>query len=100
VRKDTLFQHLDYKGKKGRMHYKISSWNGPIEPGDLDKVKEKEIIATNGLNGAKQKNIEELKKCKVSFEGINEFAHDKGYLFNAGVLQWSDVAWKSILEKL
>jgi hypothetical protein len=74
---------LAYSGKKGRKNYTILSWNGPINPGDIDEIKKREGVAG-----------------KVSFEGIGDFAHDKGYLFNTGNLLWKDDDWKSIIEKI
>ena len=85
VRKDGTYGELSYKGKKGRMHYKIGEWNGPINPGDLEKIKERESLIPRG---------------KVEFEGIGTFNHDKGYLFNTGNLKWSEKDWKKILDEI
>lgn len=85
ARKDGAYNELSYKGKKGRMHYKISEWSGPINPGDLGKIKEREGLASRG---------------KVEFEGIGSFNHDKGYLFNVGNLEWNDEGWNKILNKI
>ena len=85
VRKTDKYSNLSYSGSKGRMHFKIHQWNGPINPGDLDTVKAKE-----GL----------LDKGKVQFEGIGEFSHDKGYLFNTGNLLWKEDDWKSVCDNL
>lgn len=83
VEKDCKYKKLSYTGEKGRKNYNINSWNGPINPEDLDLIKEKEHIAG-----------------KVSFEGIGDFAHDKGYLFNTGNLLWKDEDWKSVCKRL
>ena len=83
VPKDATYRNLSYTGNKGRLHYTIKSWNGPINPGDLDRIKEKESIAG-----------------KVKFEGIGKFAHDKGYLFNAGSLLWKEDDWASVRNRL
>jgi len=83
VRKDASYENLSYTGKKKKKHYTIASWNGPINPGDLARIKEKEIVPGD-----------------VKFEGIGDFAHDKGYLFNTGSLLWEDSAWKQICDKL
>jgi len=83
VKKDSSFSNLDYTGKKGRKNYKIKSWNGPINPGDLASIKTKESIAGS-----------------VSFEGIGEFAHDKGFLFNTGNLLWSSEDWGFVKSNL
>lgn len=83
VLKDEVYSELSYKGKKGRLHYKITEWNGHIHPGDLAKIKQRESI-----------------DGKVTFEGIGTFAHDKGYLFNTGHLKWNDEDWKSIISKI
>ncbi len=83
VPKDAKYRTLSYTGIKGRLHYTIKSWNGPINPGDLDRIKEKERIP-----GA------------VKFEGIGKFAHDKGYLFNTGSLLWKEEDWASVRNRL
>lgn len=60
----------------------IKSWNGKIKSGDLQKVKEKENISTKG---------------NIKFEGIGEFSHDKGYLFNVGKLFWKRDDWEKFV---
>lgn len=81
VRKKDPYSFLNYSGTKGRFHYTVSSWNGPIRPGDLAAIKTKEGLPTNG---------------NVKFEGIGRFAHDSGYLFNTGSLLWSEKDWKDM----
>jgi len=81
--KDKKHTPLCYEGSKGRKNYTICSWNGPINPGDTDAVKKKESVSG-----------------KISFEGIGDFAHDKGYLFNTGNLLWQDKDWKTIIDKI
>lgn len=83
VPKDAEYSNLSYTGSKGRLHYTIKSWNGPINPGDLDRIKEKESVTGN-----------------VKFEGIGKFAHDKGYLFNTGSLLWKEEDWASVRSRL
>lgn len=83
VPKDAEYNNLSYTGSKGRLHYTIKSWNGPINPGDLGRIKEKEGVAGN-----------------VKFEGIGKFAHDKGYLFNTGSLLWKEEDWASVRNRL
>jgi len=83
IKKNQKYSDLSYEGKKGRKNYTITRWNGPIKPGDLDKIKQKE-----GVTGS------------VSFEGIGDFAHDNGYLFNTGNLLWSDKDWQEICKQL
>lgn len=85
VRKSNNYQELPYKGKKGRLHYNIHTWNGPINPGDLDEIKKREDLSDRG---------------KVAFSGIGKFAHDKGYLFNTGSLLWQEKDWKEICDNL
>lgn len=68
---------LNYRGRKGRIHFKVDGWSGPIRPGDLDLVKIQE-----GISG------------KVTFEGIENFSHDNGYLFNTGSLLWRNDDWQ------
>lgn len=85
VPKSATFDRLPYEGRMGRKHFTITSWNGPINPGDLEEIKRREPIPTEG---------------KVGFEGIGQFAHDKGYLFSAGKLIWQRDSWKQVLDKL
>lgn len=81
--KDVKYADISYQGKKGRKNYSISAWNGPIHPGDLEKIKKIEKVSGS-----------------VKFEGIGEFNHDRGYLFNAGNLLWSEGDWKGFVDKL
>jgi hypothetical protein len=81
VKKDAEFKHLSYGGKKGRKNYNITSWSGPINPGDLDLVKKKENVSG-----------------KIEFEGIGSFAHEKGYLFSTGNLLWRSDDWDSVIK--
>lgn len=83
VPKDGSYTNLSYTGRKGRMHYTINSWNGPINPGDLERIKERE-----GVTG------------KVKFEGIGKFAHDKGYLFSTGNVLWKESDWELVRNRL
>ena len=83
VMKNGGYKNLAYQGKKGRLNYKITAWNGPILPGDLETIKQKE-----GVSGS------------ISFEGIGDFAHDKGYLFNAGNLLWKEKDWQKVCASL
>lgn len=83
VLKDDNYENLSYAGKAGRKHYTINSWCGPINPGDLQKIKESE--KADG---------------KIKFEGIGKFAHDKGYLFNAGSLRWKKSDWSNLMRRL
>lgn len=83
VCKDFEYKSLDYSGKKGRLNYKILSWKGPINPGDLERIKTGENVSG-----------------KVTFEGIGDFAHDKGYLFNTGNLLWKRNDWDQVRNKL
>lgn len=72
-----------YSGKKGRLNYKINSWNGKISSGDLSVIK-----------------LEQEVTGKIEFAGIVQFAHDNGYLFNTGNLQWQADEWKCLVSKL
>lgn len=73
----SVYKDLSYAGKCGRKNYNITGWNGEIKSGDLELIKEKEKI-----------------QGKVRFEGIGEFAHDSGYLFNVGNLLWRKDDWE------
>ena len=79
VNKNSTYHNLSYCGKKGRKNYTITSWKGPIYPGDIAQIKTKENVTGT-----------------VKFEGIGEFAHDKGYLFNTGSLLWTPKDWEEI----
>jgi len=83
VLKNGSYKQLDYTGKKGRKNYNIMTWNGPILPGDLEKIKGKEGVAGT-----------------LKFEGIGSFAHDKGYLFNTGNLLWKESEWEIIKKRI
>lgn len=83
VMKNGDYKSLAYQGKKGRLNYKITAWSGPILPGDLETIKQKE-----GVPGS------------ISFEGIGDFAHDKGYLFNTGNLLWKEKDWQKVCASL
>lgn len=83
IPRNVDYQNLSYMGKKGRKHFTITSWNGPINPGDLDKIRQKEDVSGN-----------------VKFSGIGQFSHDKGYLFNIGSLLWKNEDWMKMIEKL
>lgn len=83
VKRSSTYKSLSYKGKKGRLNYKITAWSGPVMPGDLDLIKEHEKASGD-----------------VTFEGIGEFSHDSGYLFNTGSLLWRDEHWHEVLDSL
>ena len=83
VTKDVPFRDLDYGGKTGRLNFTITSWKGPIKPGDLDKIK-----LQNKISG------------KVTFLGIGSFSHDAGYLFNTGTLHWKKEDWEKLIKML
>jgi len=83
VLKDAPYKSLCYEGKKGKKHYTITSWNGPIASGDLGRIKEIERVSGD-----------------VKFEGIGEFRHDSGYLFTTGKMRWKDADWKELVSKI
>lgn len=83
IKKSNGHRPLSYGGKKGRKNYKITSWNGPISEGDLEKIKSAESV-----------------EGKVAFEGINEFSHEAGFLFNIGNLRWRDEEWREVVNSL
>ncbi|OGG61573.1 hypothetical protein A3I46_03525 [Candidatus Kaiserbacteria bacterium RIFCSPLOWO2_02_FULL_54_13] len=83
VLREPGYPKSSYGGRKGRLHYKINSWSGPISALDLQNIKEKENITG-----------------RVEFEGIGKFSHDRGYLFNAGSLLWKQEDWKRLIEKM
>ena len=83
VKQAETYQPLPYSGKKGRIHYTISGWNGEILAGDLDRIKTKESVEGN-----------------IKFKGIGSFSHDKGYLFNTGNLLWERGEWSNIIDTL
>ncbi len=77
------YPNLSYGGSKGRKNYTITRWSGPILPGDLEEIKKRE-----GVGGG------------IKFEGIGDFSHDKGYLFNTGNLSWKKDMWDGINARL
>jgi hypothetical protein len=79
----NTYNTLQYEGKKGRKNFTINKWNGPINSGDLDLIKNKE-------------NIQGL----IKFEGIGEFSHENGYLFNTGNLKWQPHEWEEMIKEL
>lgn len=81
--KDAKYSPLPYAGRKGRLNYNITGWNGPISSGDLERIKERE-----GVQG------------KVKFEGIGEFSHDSGFLFSTGSLLWGREDWDKVIARL
>lgn len=83
VKKDATYSKLSYSGKKGRKHYTIQTWNGPMLPEDMKDIKQLENISGT-----------------VKFEGIGKFAHNNGYLFNTGNLLWKEADWLKIKEKI
>jgi len=83
VPKNISYGDLTYGGKKGRKNYTINSWNGPIKTGDLEQIKQREEVGG-----------------KVTFEGIGEFSHDQGYLFNTGNLLWKKEEWDKVISCL
>jgi hypothetical protein len=83
VEKDTPFEELPYGGKRGRINYNITSWNGQRCPGDTEKIKTREHVSGS-----------------VKFEGIGDFAHESGYLFNTGNLKFSAEDWKKVVDRL
>lgn len=76
------YSELSYSGKKGSLHFNIQSWNGPIRSGDLEKIKQKEKLTARG---------------EVKFEGIGNFSHENGYLFNVGNLLWKKEDWEKLV---
>ena len=83
VWKNREYLSLPYSGKSGRKNYTITAWNGPMEPGDLEKIKEKEAVSGS-----------------IKFEGIGNFAHDRMHLFNAGNLLWKEGDWEKVVSAI
>ncbi len=78
--RNAAYSPLSYTGKKGRKHYTVATWNGPVRPGDLALIKHREQVTG-----------------KVEFEGIGKFAHDSGFLFNTGNLLWHRQDWDRMI---
>lgn len=85
VERDRKYTELSYTGRKARLHYTIFSWNGPYEPDDIRKIKNKENISARG---------------KVKFIGIGEFSNNRRYLFNTGNLLWKNEDWNRVINKI
>lgn len=82
IKSNDHFDNLSYEGKMGKKIFTIKGWNGPLQSGDLEKIKE--------LEGAQ----------KVKFESIGNFSHDRGYLFNTGKLLWTEQDWEYIHQNI
>lgn len=83
VASDKSYDKLSYRGRKGKIHYTINSWNGPIFSNDIADIRQRENI-----NG------------QIKFLAIGNFAHDSGYLFNSGNLLWEENDWNNLIKKL
>lgn len=83
AKKDAEYVDLSYSGKKGRKHYTIRSWSGRIRSGDIDRIKKTENVSGD-----------------VKFEGIGNFSHDSGYLFNIGTLLWKYKDWAEVVNRM
>lgn len=83
VKSQNFKSNYKYKGKKGHIHYTITSWRGKYKHSFLTRIKDKESITGN-----------------VNFQGINKFSHDDAYIFNTGNLNWSDSDWKTLIKSL
>jgi len=70
-------------GKMGRKNFKILKWSGKIIPEFLEQIRKDRKIPG-----------------KIQFEGIGDFAHDSGYLYNAGELRWKKQDWESLFNRL
>jgi hypothetical protein len=70
-------------GKMGRKNFKILKWSGKIIPEFLEQIRKGRKIPG-----------------KIQFEGIGDFAHDSGYLYNAGELRWKKQDWESLFNRL
>lgn len=83
--RDAEYSALSYSGKKGRKHYKVRGWRGPMNPDQLLEIAKREQLPADG---------------KAEFEGIGTFKHS-GYLFNVGNLKWSKSDWeKAIIKRI
>lgn len=83
--RDHPYRALPYGGRKGKKHYTVTTWEGAIEPGDLDEIRRREALPEGGA---------------VKFEGIGSFAHNRGYLFNVGSLLWGATDWQALIRRL
>jgi len=77
-KKDT---ELVYKGKKGRIHYTVTSAEGYLRPGYEGEIKKKEDLSD---------------KAKVNFQNIGEFMSVNKFIINAGRLWFSKKDWQEI----
>jgi hypothetical protein len=83
--KSKAYGSLPYGGIKKTKNFTINSWNGPIESGDLEKIKQLQGLQAD---------------AKIKFLNIGDFAHDKGFLFNTGNLLWRSQDWQIALQNL
>jgi len=84
IKVNSNFKELNYKGSKGKKHFTINEWHGPIKSGDLEKIK----------------NIEGISNGNIKFKNIGEFSHENGYLFNTGTLNYNWDEWNEMIQKI
>jgi len=77
-KKDT---ELVYKGKKGRIHYTVTSAEGYLRTGYEDEIKKKEDLSD---------------KAKVNFQSIGKFMSVNKFIINAGRLRFAKKDWQEI----
>ena len=85
VKKNDNYEEMPYDGKKGRIHYTVTSWNGAYHPDDFSKIKVLEELSEKG---------------KVRLLGIGELTNQPRYLFNTGSLRWSAEDWNELVSSL
>ena len=81
--KKFQFNKYEYIGKKGPIHYTITSWKGKYKKAFLEKIKNKYHV-----------------EGEVKFQSISKFSHQDAYIFNTGCLDWSKDNWKIFFDSL
>jgi hypothetical protein len=76
---------LVYKGKKGRIHYTVTSAEGYLRSGYEEEIKKKEELSD---------------KAKVKFQSIGEFTSVNKFIVNAGRLQFAKKDWQEIASRI
>jgi len=79
------YSAMSYGGKKGNIHYTVTSWNGPYDPDDFDRIKTAEKLSD---------------KAKVQLLGIGQLTNQPRYLFNTGNFLWNKSDWDRVISRL
>ncbi|MCT7509786.1 hypothetical protein N5U26_05430 [Aliarcobacter cryaerophilus] len=86
IKEQKFIDNFEYKGKKGRKHYKIFDYQGKLNQDLLKKIRKKEKLPKDG---------------KIQFIGIGSFSDTDRHIFGLKSLKKSNQEWlDSIFNKL